>query len=39
MDMLMADVTGIDCKEGDTAVIFGEGPTVHEMAEAGNHTV
>lgn len=33
MDMLMADVTGIDCKEGDTAVIFGEGPTVHEMAE------
>ncbi|MFP9113015.1 bifunctional UDP-N-acetylmuramoyl-tripeptide:D-alanyl-D-alanine ligase/alanine racemase [Flavobacterium sp. RHBU_3] len=33
MDMLMVDVTGIDCKEGDTAVIFGEGPTVHEMAE------
>jgi len=33
MDMLMADVTGIECKEGDTAVIFGEGPTVHEMAE------
>lgn len=33
MDMLMTDVTGIDCKEGDTAVIFGESPTVHEMAE------
>lgn len=33
MDMLMADVTDIDCKEGDTAVIFGESPTVHEMAE------
>lgn len=33
MDMLMADVTGIDCKEGDTAVVFGESPTVHEMAD------
>ena len=33
MDMLMVDVTGIDCKEGDTAIIFGESPTVVEMAE------
>jgi Alr-MurF fusion protein len=33
MDMLMADVTGIDCKEGDIAVVFGESPTVHEMAD------
>lgn len=33
MDMLMADVTGIDCKEGDSVVIFGESPTVTYMAE------
>lgn len=33
MDMLMADVTGIDCKEGDIAVVFGESPTVYEMAD------
>ncbi|KAF2516073.1 bifunctional UDP-N-acetylmuramoyl-tripeptide:D-alanyl-D-alanine ligase/alanine racemase [Flavobacterium foetidum] len=33
MDMLMADVTHIDCKEGDSVVIFGESPTVIEMAE------
>jgi Alr-MurF fusion protein len=34
MDMLMVDVTGISCKEGDTAIIFGESPTVVEMAQA-----
>lgn len=33
MDMLMVDVTGIGCKEGDTAIIFGESPNVVEMAE------
>jgi len=33
MDMLMADVTDIDCKEGDSVVIFGESPTVTYMAE------
>ncbi|WP_281238570.1 bifunctional UDP-N-acetylmuramoyl-tripeptide:D-alanyl-D-alanine ligase/alanine racemase [Flavobacterium praedii] len=33
MDMLMADVTEIDCKEGDSVVIFGESPTVTYMAE------
>ena len=32
MDMLMADCTGIDCKEGDRVVIFGKSPTVIEMA-------
>ena len=32
MDMLMVDVTEIDCKEGDTAIIFGESPTVTFMA-------
>ncbi|MCV9933704.1 bifunctional UDP-N-acetylmuramoyl-tripeptide:D-alanyl-D-alanine ligase/alanine racemase [Flavobacterium sp. LS1R47] len=33
MDMLMVDVTAIDCKEGDDVVIFGESPTVIEMAQ------
>ncbi|MBF4470742.1 bifunctional UDP-N-acetylmuramoyl-tripeptide:D-alanyl-D-alanine ligase/alanine racemase [Flavobacterium sp. HJJ] len=33
MDMLMVDVTDIDCKEGDSVVIFGESPTVTYMAE------
>ncbi len=32
MDMLMVDVTDIDCKEGDSVIIFGESPTVTEMA-------
>jgi len=34
MDMLMVDVTHIDCKEGDSVIIFGESPTVMEMAAA-----
>jgi alanine racemase len=33
MDMLMVDVTEIDCKEGDAVVIFGESPTVNYIAE------
>jgi alanine racemase len=33
MDMLMVDVTAIDCQEGDAVIIFGESPTVNEMAE------
>ena len=33
MDMLMANVTGIDCAEGDAVIIFGESPTVIEMAQ------
>ncbi|MBD3582242.1 bifunctional UDP-N-acetylmuramoyl-tripeptide:D-alanyl-D-alanine ligase/alanine racemase [Flavobacterium selenitireducens] len=33
MDMLMVDVTGITCKEGDPVVIFGENPTVIYMAQ------
>lgn len=36
MDMLMVDVTGIDCKEGNTAIIFGENPTVNFMAKQLN---
>ncbi|TDW49917.1 UDP-N-acetylmuramoyl-tripeptide--D-alanyl-D-alanine ligase [Flavobacterium sp. 270] len=34
MDMLMVDVSEIDCKEGDSVIIFGESPTVIEMAVA-----
>lgn len=33
MDMTMLDVTGMDVKEGDTVTIFGEDPTVSELAE------
>jgi alanine racemase len=33
MDMLMVDVTEIECKEGDAVVIFGESPTVNHIAE------
>ncbi|MGL5113382.1 MAG: alanine racemase, partial [Flavobacterium sp.] len=33
MDMLMVDVTTIDCQEGDAVIVFGESPTVVEIAE------
>lgn len=36
MDMLMVDVTNIDCKEGNTVIIFGENPTVNFMAKQLN---
>lgn len=32
MDMLMADITEINCKEGDSVIIFGESPTVTFMS-------
>lgn len=32
MDMCMLDVTGVDVKSGDTVTIFGEEPTVNEIA-------
>ena len=32
MDMCMLDVTGIDCKVGDTVTVFGDDPTVTELA-------
>lgn len=32
MDMCMLDVTGIPCSVGDTVTIFGEDPTVSELA-------
>jgi alanine racemase len=33
MDMCMIDVTGLDVKVGDTVTIFGEDPTVEELAK------
>jgi Alr-MurF fusion protein len=33
MDMLMVDVSEINCSEGDSVVIFGESPTVSLIAE------
>lgn len=32
MDMLMCDVTGITCKEGDEVILFGEHPSLTEIA-------
>ena len=32
MDTCMIDVTGIEAREGDEAVVFGEGASVEEMA-------
>ena len=36
MDMLMVDVTEIDCTEGDAVIIFGEKPTVSYIAKKLN---
>jgi len=33
MDMLMVDATEINCKEGDSVIIFGENPTVVFIAQ------
>lgn len=33
MDMLMLDVTDCPCKEGDEVIIFGENPSISEVAE------
>lgn len=38
MDMLMVDVTSINCKEQDEVIIFGSSPTVQDMAKA-LHTI
>lgn len=32
MDMLMVDISEIDCKEGNEVIVFGENPTVSYMA-------
>lgn len=34
MDMTMLDITGIEAEEGDEVIVFGNNPTVEEVAEA-----
>lgn len=36
MDMIMVDVTGIDCKEGDEVIIFGPTTSAEKMANKAN---
>lgn len=36
MDMLMIDVSGIDCREGDEVVIFGATVSAEDFAKTGN---
>ena len=36
MDMLMVDVTSINCNERDEVIIFGENPHVNEIATVCN---
>lgn len=33
MDMMMVDVTDVECTEGDSVIVFGESPTVSEIAQ------
>ena len=33
MDMCMLDVTGVPCKAGDTVTVFGDDPSVSELAD------
>jgi len=36
MDMIMVDITGIDCKEGDEVVLFGKVLSANEFAVSAN---
>ncbi len=36
MDMLMVDITNIDCKEGNAVIVFGEDPSVNHIAKQLN---
>ena len=36
MDMCFADVTDIDCHEGDEVVIFGDAQSIHRIAKEGD---
>ncbi|WP_350293299.1 alanine racemase [uncultured Croceitalea sp.] len=36
MDMIMIDITGIDCKEGDEVLIFGENLSAENFANTAN---
>ena len=34
MDMIMVDVSGIDCKEGDEVIVFGDNPSAEMLSSA-----
>ena len=34
MDMIMVDITDIDCKEGDEVIVFGNQTTAEELTGA-----
>ncbi|CDF77750.1 alanine racemase [Formosa agariphila KMM 3901] len=36
MDMIMVDITTIDCNEGDEVIVFGDYPTAEEFAATAN---
>lgn len=36
MDMIMVNVTNIDCEEGDEVIVFGENPTAEKLSKAIN---
>ena len=36
MDMIMVDITNIDCKEGDEVIIFGKQSTAEDLASSAN---
>jgi alanine racemase len=36
MDMIMVNITGIDCSEGDEVILFGKNPTANDFAETAN---
>ena len=36
MDMSMLDITGIEASEGDEVIVFGENPTIKQLADAIN---
>ena len=36
MDMCMLDITGIEANEGDEVIVFGENPSIKELADAIN---
>lgn len=38
MDMIMVDITNIDCKEGDEVIVFGKQSTAEDLAGAA-HTI
>ena len=36
MDMIMVNITDIDCKEGDEVIVFGANTTAEDLAETAN---